>query len=66
MLTISGKPVTATVTPGPSTWQGSLTVIHGKTIADEIVLRRPVTLTAVDGKVFHGEERIYTMFAQAS
>lgn len=66
MLTISGKPVAATVTPGPSTWQGSLTVIHGKTIADEIVLRRPVTLTAADGKVLHGEERIYTMFAQAS
>ena len=36
MLTISGKPVAATVTPGPSSWQGSLTVIHGKTIADEI------------------------------
>jgi hypothetical protein len=50
--------------PGAATWEGRATFIRGVTVADEIMLTRPVELTSVSGRVFHGSERIYTIFTE--
>jgi hypothetical protein len=60
-----GRSITVHVKPGPATWRGKATFRHGVTIADEIVVERPVDLVANTGQVFHGRERIYTLFVES-
>lgn len=50
--------------PGAATWQGRATFVRGVTVADEITLTRSVELVSDDGRVFHGSERIYTIFTE--
>jgi hypothetical protein len=59
-----GRSINVKLNPGPARWQGRATFVHGVTIADEITLTRSVELVGEDGRVFHGNERIYTIFAE--
>lgn len=60
-----GRSIKVQVKPGPATWRGKATFRHGVTIADEIVVERPVDLIADTGQVFHGRERVYTLFVES-
>lgn len=59
-----GHAVKVTLKPGAAAWKGRATFIHGITVSDEILLTRPVELTSDTGRVFHGSERIYTIFTE--
>jgi len=60
-----GRAVKVRLRPGAATWHGRATFIHGVTIADEIMLTRSVELVSDSGRVFRGNERIYTLFTEA-
>jgi len=60
-----GRTIKVKLSPGPATWAGRATLVHGVTAADEILLTRPVTLVSDSGQVFHGRQRIYTIFTEA-
>jgi len=59
-----GHAIKMKLSPGVATWEGRATFVHGITVADEILLTRPVELTSDTGRVLHGEERIYTIFTE--
>lgn len=59
-----GRSIKVKLRPGPATWHGRATFVHGVTISDEIMLTRPVELGGDNGQVFHGKERIYTLFTE--
>jgi hypothetical protein len=59
-----GRSISVKLKPGPATWQGRATFVHGVTVADEIMLTRSVELVTDQGRVFHGSERIYTIFTE--
>jgi hypothetical protein len=59
-----GRSIKVKLIPGPATWHGRATFIHGVTLADEIMLTRSVQLVSDKGQVFHGTERIYTLFTE--
>lgn len=60
-----GRSIQVKLNPGPATWHGRATFIHGITVADEIMLTRPVELVSDAGQVFHGTERIYTILTES-
>jgi hypothetical protein len=59
-----GQPIEVKLKPGPATWHGRATFVRGITVADEIMLTRPVELVGTNGRVFHARERIYTIFTE--
>ncbi|HEY3951370.1 hypothetical protein [Phenylobacterium sp.] len=60
-----GKTLMVKLVPGDASWEGYASVRHGVTVSDEIIVHRPVTLTAATGETFQAEERVYTLFIQA-
>lgn len=63
-ITSHGRSIEVKLIPGPATWHGRATFIHGVTLADEIMLTRPVELVGDKGRAFRGAERIYTLFIE--
>jgi hypothetical protein len=59
-ITKDGKAVTMTVTPGTSHWIGYTTFKNGLVISDELLVSRPITLTA-DNLNFDAFEREYIL-----
>jgi hypothetical protein len=60
-----GRSIKVKLSPGPATWNGRATFLRGVTVADEIMLIRPVELVSDSGEKFSAEERIYTIFVEA-
>ena len=59
------KKLTCRIVPGRSHWVGTATVVRGVTLADEIMVERPVELIADSGEHFTATERVYTLFMQS-
>lgn len=64
-IVVGGKTIAVTITPGRTHWEGYTTIAAGLTISDEIIARRPVTLTTDTGEKYEGEERVYTLLIGA-
>jgi len=60
-----GKQLNCRIVPGRSHWIGTATIVQGVTLADEIMVERPVELIADSGEHFTGTQRVYTLFLRA-
>jgi len=56
----NGKNLKVQITPGAAHWKGHTTFKNGLVISDELLVSRPVTLTA-ENQRFDGEEREYIL-----
>ena len=61
ITTKDGKKIKANVTPGQSHWVGYTTFKNGLVMNDELLVTRPVTLTADGGINFKAQEREYVL-----
>lgn len=61
----NGKQLMCRIVPGRSHWIGTATVVRGITLADEIMVERPVDLIADSGEHFAATERVYTIFMRS-
>lgn len=66
IITRAGKTLDVQVVPGEAHWSGYTTVRQGVIVADEILVKRHVTLVASTGQRFEGEQRSYTLENLAS
>jgi len=60
-----GKKLSCRVVFGRAHWIGTTTVVRGVTMADEILVERPVELIADSGEHFTATERVYTIFMRS-
>lgn len=63
-LTGGGRSIKVKVTPGPSHWTGSATIVRGITLSDQIIVEHALDLVAENGEHFTAKQRTYTMFAR--
>jgi hypothetical protein len=61
ITTKDGKKIKADVTPGQSHWTGYTTFKNGLVMSDELLVTRPITLTADGGINFKAQEREYIL-----